>query len=142
MILCRKVSAQLNVLQRLARYLDVEGRMAIFVCFIKPYFMYCSLVWHFCGAVSTKKLESLQYRALRFIYQDFQSSYDLLLSKAGMPTLETACLRGIVTEVYKSLHKLLPPFMWNMFEVKKHSYNLQRNDRLAVEHSRTVKYGH
>ena len=43
--LCRKAARQLNVLQRLARHLDQEGRMAIFRAFIMSHFNYC--LW--CG---------------------------------------------------------------------------------------------
>ena len=57
--LCRKAACQLNVLQRLARHLDQEGRLAIFRAFIMPHFNYCPLVWHFCGATNTKKLERI-----------------------------------------------------------------------------------
>ena len=57
--LCRTAVSQLNVLQRLARHLDQEGRMAIFKAFIMSHFNYCPLVWHFCSATDTKKLERI-----------------------------------------------------------------------------------
>ena len=37
-------------------------------------FNYCPLVWHFCGEGNTKKLEKIQERALRFIYNDSQTA--------------------------------------------------------------------
>jgi hypothetical protein len=40
------------------------------------------LVWHFCGEGNTKKLEKIQERALRFIYNDSDSSYENLLEKS------------------------------------------------------------
>ena len=48
-----------------------------------------SSVWRFCGATNTKKLERIQFRALRFVFLDFESDYDTLLDRAGLPTLET-----------------------------------------------------
>ena len=48
-------------------------------------FNYCPLVWHFCGEVNTKKVENIQERALRFIYEDYSASYDELLSKSNYP---------------------------------------------------------
>ena len=65
--LCRKAASQLNVLRRLARHLDQGCRMSIFRAFILTHFNYCALVWHFCGATNTKKLERIQCRALRFV---------------------------------------------------------------------------
>ena len=43
---------------------------------------YCPLVWHFCWEVDTKKIHET---ALRFIYQDYNSSYDTLLGKSQQP---------------------------------------------------------
>ena len=97
--LCRKAACQLNVLQRLARHLDQEGRMAIFRAFIISHFNYCPLVWHFCGATNTKKLERIQFRALRFVFLDFESDYETLLDRAGLPTLELSRKRAILMDV-------------------------------------------
>ena len=95
-ILCRKAASQLAVLQRLSGYLDFKARMAIFRCFILSHFNYCNLVWHFCGATNTAKLERLQHRALKFVYQDWSSSYEDLLKKAKLPTLELSKIRSIL----------------------------------------------
>ena len=101
--LCRKAACQLNVLQRLARHLDQEGRMAIFRAFIISHFNYYPLVWHFCGATNTKKLERIQFRALRCVFLDFESDYETLLDRAGLPTLELSRKRAILMDVYKNL---------------------------------------
>ena len=139
--LCRKAAAQLSVLQRLAKYLDLASRMAIFRCFILSHFSYCNLVWHFCGATNTNKLERIQHRALKFVYQDWTSSYEQLLSRADLPTLELSRTRAIIIEVYKALHHLSPPFMWDLFKVKKTPYNLRRKNQVSVKHCRTVRHG-
>ena len=94
--LCCKAASQLNVLQRLARHLDQGCRMSIFRAFILTHFNYCALVWNFCGATNTKKLERIQCRALRFVFLDFNSDYTTLLVRAGLPTLELARKREIL----------------------------------------------
>jgi hypothetical protein len=40
------------------------------------------LAWHFCTEKNSKKLEKVQERALRFVYEDYNSSYEELLHKA------------------------------------------------------------
>ena len=82
-MLCRKAASQLAVLQRLSNCLDFGARMAIFRCFILSHFNYCNLVWHFCGATNTARLERLQCRALKFVFQDWNSSYEDLLKKSS-----------------------------------------------------------
>ena len=67
-LLCRKVGAQLRILQRLSSYIDEHSRMTIFRSFVLS--NYCSLVWNFCEAAHTSKMERIQYRALICIYND------------------------------------------------------------------------
>jgi hypothetical protein len=38
------------------------------------------LAWHFCTEKNSKKLEKVQERALRFVYEDYNSSYEELLA--------------------------------------------------------------
>ena len=51
----------------------------IYYSFILSNFNYCLLTWHFCGEVNTKENEKIQEGALRFIYSDYNSSYESLL---------------------------------------------------------------
>ena len=139
--LCRKAGAQLRVLQRLSRYLDTDSKMQIFRSFILSHFLYCCLVWHFCGAVCAQKMERIQFRALKFVYSDFNSSYDDLLKKAGLSTLELARMRQILVHVYKCVNQLSPPFMWNMYKEKPIRYNLRNKNKLQRNHCSTVKNG-
>ena len=139
--LCRKAGAQLNVLQRLSKYLDLDSRMTIFKSFIASHFKYCSIVWHSCGIQNTNKLEKLHYRALRFVYMDFSSSYIDLLLKAELPTLETSRKRQILKEVFKSVNKLSPQMLWGIFQEKNTPYNLRSKRNLSVSHCRTTRYG-
>ena len=101
--LCRKAGAQLRVLQRLSCHLDQPARMGIFRCFILSHFNYCSLVWHFCGAVQTARMERIQYRALKFVFSDFDATYEDLPNRAKLPTLQLSRKRRILIEVFKAL---------------------------------------
>ena len=139
--LCKKAGAQLRVLKRLSSHLDTASRLQIFRSFILSHFTYCCLVWHFCGSVHAKKLEKIQFRALKFVFCDFTSSYDVLLDKAGLTTLELFRLRQILIFVYKCVNELSPPFLWNMFEKRTTSYNLRNANQLSRATSRTVKNG-
>ena len=48
-------------------------------------FNYCSLVWNFPSAQSL--IENLQKRALRFLLNDYDSTYEDLLEKSGYPNM-------------------------------------------------------
>ena len=50
---------------------------------------------------NTKKIEKIQERALRFIYRDYDSSYESLLLKSQLPSLKVRRLRAIALEAFK-----------------------------------------
>ncbi|XP_006812659.1 uncharacterized protein LOC102804429 [Saccoglossus kowalevskii] len=63
-------------------------------------------------------MERIQYRALKYVYNDFQSSYQTLLEHAGLQALEMSRNRDILVEVYKSVNKLSPSFIWDLYKEK------------------------
>ena len=105
-ILCRKAGARLRILQRLSSYIDEHYRMTIFRSFVL--INYCSLVWNFCEATHTSKMERIQFRALKYIYNDVSTSYEELLARANLPTLELHRKREILVEVFKSVDNISP----------------------------------
>ena len=65
--ICRKAGGQVNALNRLKNVLPCKTKEALYHAFILPHFDCCSQIWHHCGARSTKKLERVNERALRFV---------------------------------------------------------------------------
>jgi ribosomal protein L6P/L9E len=46
-------------------------------------------------------IEKIQERALRFVYQDYETSYENLLIKAKMPTQHIRRIRTMALETFK-----------------------------------------
>ena len=46
-------------------------------------FNYCSLVWNFSSVQPLNKIENLQERALLFLLNDYESTYEDLLEISG-----------------------------------------------------------
>ena len=84
---CRKASQQINVLKRIGKFLNFESRKTIYHVFIMSNFNFCHLIWHFCSKGNTEKLEKVHFRALKFIFQDFNSTYYIILERAGSTSL-------------------------------------------------------
>ena len=72
----------------------------------------------FSSTQPLNKIENLQKRALRFLYNDFEASYEDLLSKGGKFKINFRRLRTLCVEIYKTLIDLNPSFMNNIFELK------------------------
>ena len=75
-----------------------------------PHFTYCSVVWHFCKASNWRKLERINERGLRTVYNDWSASYDDLLSRAKMTTLYNRRLQDLAIFMFKIKHDMLPSY--------------------------------
>lgn len=139
--ICKKAARQLNVLKRIGKHLNRLGKLTIYYSFIMSNFSYCPLTWHFCGEQNTKKIEKIQERALRFIYDDFQNSYEFLLEKSKLPSLKTRRMRTIALETFKIINKKSPLFIQDLVIIKNNSYNFRYTNTAEVPRPRTSNYG-
>ena len=73
-------------------------------------FNYWSSVWIFSTAKSLNKTESLQKRALRFLYNNYAISYEGLLEKVGKVKMSVYRLRILFVKINKTTKKLNPEF--------------------------------
>ena len=140
-IICKKASRQLNVLKRIGKYLCKLGKLNIYHSFIMSNFNFCPLTWHFCGETNTRKIENIQKRALRFIYDDYSSSYETLLLKSKLPTLKVRRLRSMALETFKIIHKQTPSYLHDLIKIKESSYSFRYTNRADVPQVRTMGYG-
>ena len=106
----------------------------------KLFLTYCHLVWHFCKASDTRKLERLQERGLRAVFKDNNSTYEQLLEKADLPTLLNSRLQDLCILMYKVKHKLCPTYISNIFKEPNSNYNLRQAD-FSIPRYETVTYG-
>ena len=67
--------------------LDTSTMLKLYKAFVLPHFQYCSVVWHFCSSRNSEKLESLNKRALRVVFNDKESTYSQLLDRAAATSL-------------------------------------------------------
>ena len=73
----------------------------------------------FSSAKSLNKVESLQKRALRFLYDNYDSSYESILKIAAKSTMNVNRLRSLCIEIFKTLNNINPAFMNEIFELRK-----------------------
>ncbi len=85
-------------------------------------------------------MENVQKQLLRNVYEDYESSYDELLLKSKLATLEVQRYRFKTTEVYKTVNKLTPTYIQEVFEIKDLVYNLRDLIRTKVPKCSRVIY--
>ena len=113
--LCKSAARQLNALLRLKLYLTFEARKILTESFVYSNFIYCPLVWNFTSAEAINEIDSLQKRALRFLFEDHESSNETLLIKAKKPTMTVQRLRCLCVEIYRTVNGLNPSYMKTVF---------------------------
>ena len=90
---------------------------------------------------SLQKIEKLQERALRFLYNDHKSSYNDLLYKSGKCTMQVSRQRALCIEIYKTMNNLNPPFMKNFFKFRSSHYSSRRPYDLKHIRPNQVTFG-
>ena len=140
-ILVRRASQQLNSFARVSRYFNPKLKLILYKSFVMCHFNYCPVVWSSCNESSINKLEKVQYRALKHIYKDFNSSYDVLLIKSGLPSLKLSRLRQVAIATYKAVNTMSPTYINTLIDIRENTYNLRNNSRAEICHKRTSNHG-
>ena len=137
--ICSKASRQLNGLQRFRGSPDFDSRMAIYKTFIISNFNYYPLVWMFSSKKSLTNIENIQKRALRFVTNDYTSSFQELLTNISGIRIMT--LRSLAIEVYKCVKKIKHVYLNDMFTRKKCPYEFRNDELLVRPKVNTTNYG-
>ena len=87
------------------------------------------------------KLEKVQERAVRLIYNDKASSYDDLLQRAVVPSVLTRWKRALATEVFKAVQGISPSYIQTLFKQKDVPYAFRNKTILIQPKCTTTKHG-
>ena len=88
-----------------------------------------------------QKINKIQERALRITFQDFESSFEVLLEKDSSLTVHQRNLQFLMTEMYKTKSDLYPVFMKEIFCENENHYNLWNGKKFSLPRFRTVRHG-
>ena len=91
----------------------------------------------FSHKMSLNKIESLHKRALRFLLNDYENSYEQLLGKSGKSNMNLYQIRFLCIEIYKTINSLSPDFMIKIFEMKKNNRVIRDRYKLNLNIPRT-----
>ncbi len=61
-------------------------------------------------------MEKIQERALRFVYEHYESTYDILLKMGNHDILYIGQLRNMATKIFKALHGSTPIYIRDLFD--------------------------
>ena len=104
------------------KYLTTEAKL-LYNAFINRQFNYVPIIWIFCHKQDYLKIEKIQYKALKIVYNSNESYKDLFLLNNEV-SIHQKQLRILATEVFKSLADVNPDFIKSYFTIKEIPYCL------------------
>ena len=102
-------------LRRIRKCLTAEKAKLLANAFINSQFSYAPLIWMFANKSSIDKILKIHKRTLQIVYDVYDESMKIL-NRSDDISIHQKHIRYLAIEVYKSLTKLNPGFMWNFFE--------------------------
>ena len=91
---------------------------------------------------NVSKIEKVQERALRFVYDDHVSPYASLLSRGNFLSLSMFRIYFLAIEVFKCVKQTNPPYLNCLFTKCEVKYNLRDSDLLLQPKFKTFTYGY
>ena len=138
--LCKKASQRVGVLARLRNLVTTETKLLLYKTANMPYLTIVISYGTSVGRRIQGKVERIQERALRIVYNSHSETYMNLLDRAKLPTLLNRRLQDIVILMYKVKYRLVPDFICDIYSPKSCKYNL-RNQNVYMPRFNSVLYG-
>ena len=139
--ICAKAGRKLTALRRIFEVLNFQQKRVLMKSFVDSQFNYCPLVWMCCSRYMNNKINKLQERALRMVYNDQTSTFESLLEKDKSITVHHRNIHVLATEMYKAKNNLSPPIIRELFPVNSESYPLRNSNYFKLSRPNTVHNG-
>ena len=123
---CKKISSAIGALKRIRHFISMQTAIEIYNAIIQPHFDYCSPVWDEFNATLREKMQKLQNRAARVITKSsYDASSSILLEKLHWDNLSLRRKKHKSILMYKTINKLTPEYLQNLFSFRSTNYNLR-----------------
>ena len=139
--ICKKANTKIRCLQRIRNYVSVKQTEVLSSAYILSGFSYCPIIWMYSSKTLGLLIQKVQKRCLRTIHGQYDLSLSELLELSKTQSIHNRHLQAMLTEVYKSLNDLNPPFMKDYFKLKNISYSLRGTEILFLPPTCSATYG-
>ena len=108
--------------------------------FINSQFGYCPLVWMCHSRGLNNRINKIQEKALRIVYNDHISTFEELLDQDNSVTIHNRNIQLLAIEIYKVVNGISPEIMKEIFQLKE-SRNYHTRFPFKSYNVKTVSYG-
>ena len=99
--LCKKAGRKLALLARLSKFMSFKQKRILMKTFVESQFGYCPFIWMFHSRKVNSKINYLQERPLRIVYNDYIISFEDLLKKDNSFKIHHENIQSLVIELFK-----------------------------------------
>ena len=139
--ICQKANGKVSALARMVKIIPFAEKRFLMNTFIDSIFSFCPLVWMFCTAGMNRKMNHIQERALRLVYEDYVTSFEQLLIKNESVTMHQKNIQRVAILMYKVKHDLCPSFIKDIFQCREKVHNTRLNSHFLRPSVSTVSWG-
>ena len=107
--ICKKANGTINFLHRNFKNCSPKVKAGLYLTYVRPSLEYCSSVWDLYTSLNIDKLEGVQRRAARFVFNKFSREVRVtpMLQDLKWVPLSERRARSKTTLLYKALNNLI-----------------------------------
>ena len=139
--ICQKASGKVTALARMVKIIPFEEKRLLMNTFIDSIFSYCPLIWTFCTAGMDRKMNHIQERALRLVYEDYATPFEQLLTEDKSVTMHQKNIQRVAILMFKVKNNLCPSFIQEIFQLNEKVHNTRSNSDFLRPKVATVSWG-
>ena len=137
--LCSKVNKNVSAFSTIRNYLYIKQIDKLSKKTVLADFNYCPLIWILSTKAANNEINRARKRPLWELYQNNNSSFDKCLMKEAGIKIHIKNLQKLMLEVFKTLNRLNPSYLLEIFNEKQVGYNLRTRNLVVL--CRTQTYG-
>ena len=132
--ICQKANRKLNALAIVTNYMVLPKRRILMNEFFKAQFNYCPVVWMFHSRSLDNKINRLQERCLRIIYNDKRSTFEEFSAKDNSVSVHHNNSHTLAIEIDKVANGILPEITNEVFKLREEThYHLRHITQFLVD---------
>ena len=139
--LCKKTRGKLAMLARLSKIMSFKEKRILMKSFAEFQFGYCSLIWMFRRRKVNSKINYLQERSLRIVYNDYITSFEDLLKKDNSCKIHHKNIQSLTIELLKFKKGNATLILCDIFPLRSIDSNLGSQTEFSVSSVNTTYFG-
>ena len=138
----KQANSKIASIKRYQYLLSFHKKKVLLSSFVHCHFSYAPLAWMFHSRDINNKINRIQERALRILYNDEEGVLEQLLRRDKGFTVHERNIQKLLIEMFKAKNKMEPNLLQGIFETSNYQGPKLRTSKYFLRpHVKTVHYG-